>query len=64
MDRNKVIRLLSEANLELDKLQVELNPETPYEIPNSDETRERILKAMDYLEEVSIEVGLMDKPNN
>lgn len=64
MDRNKVIRLLSEANLELDKLQVELNPKTPYEIPNSDETRERILKAMDYLEEVSIEVGLMDKPNN
>lgn len=25
---------------------------------------DRILKAMDYLEEVSIEVGLMDKPNN
>lgn len=64
MDRNKIIRLLSEANLELDKLQVELNPKTPYEIPNSDETRERILKAMDYLEELSIEVGLMDKPNN
>lgn len=64
MNRNKIIHLLSQANLELDKLQVELNPKTPYDIPNSEETRERILKAMDYLEKLSIEVGLMDKPNN
>lgn len=34
----------------LDKLQVELCEETPYEIPSPKETRERILQAMDLLE--------------
>lgn len=34
----------------LDRLQVELCEETPYEIPSPKETRERILEAMDLLE--------------
>lgn len=34
----------------LDKLQVELCEDTPYETPSAKETRERILKAMDGLE--------------
>ena len=36
----------------LDKLQVELCEDTPYEIPSPEETRERILKAMDHLSEL------------
>lgn len=43
---------LSQACMTLDKLQVELHEDTPYEIPSTDQIRKRILKAMDYLEEL------------
>lgn len=39
-----------QACMILDRLQVELCEDTPYEIPSSNETRERILEAMDHLE--------------
>lgn len=41
---------LAKVAMILDKLQVELCEDTPYEIPSANETRERILKAMDELE--------------
>lgn len=44
--------LLGEACIRLDKLQVELHPETPYETPGPEETRSRLLEAMDFLEQL------------
>lgn len=41
---------LAKVAMILDKLQVELCEDTPYEIPSANETRERILKAMNELE--------------
>lgn len=48
---------LAKVAMILDKLQVELCEDTPYEIPSAKETRERILKAMDGLE-------LLEKSHN
>lgn len=39
------------ACMMLDRLQVELCKDTPYDIPTAEKTRERILKAMDLFEE-------------
>lgn len=41
--------LLSQACIGLDRLQVELHPDTPYETPTPEETRGRLLEIMDYL---------------
>jgi hypothetical protein len=49
MDKNKIYQ----ASMILDKLQVELCEDSPYEIPEPKEIRQRILKAMDLLEKVS-----------
>ena len=46
-ERNDAISLICKANMMLDRLQVELCKDTPYEIPDAESTRERILKAMD-----------------
>lgn len=46
--------LYAKACMALDKLQVELHPDSPYEIPSIQEIRERLLKVMNYLEEIEI----------
>ena len=43
---------LAKACIILDKLQVELSEDTPYSIPTAKQTRDRILKAMHYLEKL------------
>ena len=46
------LRNLAKACAILDKLQVELCDETPYEIPPTAVIRDRILCAMDYLDKL------------
>lgn len=53
---------MAAACLALDRLQVELSPKSPYKTPSPKECRERILKAMDHLEKVSVAIGLQDPP--
>ena len=53
MNENEIYKNLSQAQIQLDKLQVELHEESPYPTPSTKETRERILKAMDSLEKIS-----------
>lgn len=48
----KEMKLLAKASSVLDKLQVELCDDTPYPIPSNEEIRNRILKAMDYIDEM------------
>lgn len=49
MDENAKKALLK-ALMTLDRLQVELHEETLYKTPSPEETRERVLKAMDAIE--------------
>lgn len=51
---------MAAACLALDRLQVELSPKSPYKTPSPKECRERILRAMDHLEKVSVAIGLQD----
>lgn len=51
-DRNDMIRDLCAGTLELDKLQVELSADSPYKTPSAEESRARILKAMNKLQSV------------
>lgn len=51
-DKNKAIGALANGMVALDRLQVELCEDTPYEVPSSAECRRRILAAMDYFQEV------------
>lgn len=51
--------LLWEVCWEVDKLQVELNPESGYPTPGAEETRERLLKIMSTLEEIQVSCGMM-----
>ena len=51
-DRNLAIKKICNATMCLDRLQVELCGETPYDTPTPEQTRKRILAAMDKLEEV------------
>lgn len=53
---------MAAACLTLDRLQVELDPGSPYKTPSPKECRERILRAMDRLEKVSMAIGLQDPP--
>lgn len=49
---NNEMKDLAKACIILDKLQVELCEDTPYPTPTTKEIRDRILKAMDYLEKL------------
>ena len=51
-ERAKAWSSLAKGMIALDKLQVELCEDTPYEVPSSEECRRRILAAMCYLQEV------------
>lgn len=50
--RNEAINLLCGVSMTLDKLQVELCEETPYEIPSAEQTRKRILSTFDSIERI------------
>lgn len=52
--------LLWEVCWEVDKLQVELNPESRYPTPSIEETRERLLKIMSTLEELQASCEMMN----
>lgn len=54
--------LLWEVCWEMDKLQVELSPESRYLIPSIEEARERLLKIMGTLEELQASCGMMSPP--
>ena len=51
-ERTKAWSSLAKGMIALDKLQVELCEDTPYEVPSAAECRRRILAAMCYLQEV------------
>lgn len=51
-ERNHIIYLLCTAMNKLDKLQVELCEDTPYEIPTAEECRTRIRSTFDNLDAV------------
>lgn len=51
---NNEMKDLAKACIILDKLQVELSEDTPYPTPTTKEIRDRILKAMDYLEKFEV----------
>ena len=51
-ERAKAWSSLAKGMIALDRLQVELCKDTPYEVPSSAECRRRVLAAMDYFEEV------------
>ena len=51
-DRNEAIDLLCSVSMKLDRLQVELCEETPYETPTAEQTRKRILSTFDAIERI------------
>lgn len=51
-DRNEAIALLCSVSTKLDKLQVELCEETPYEKPTAEQTRKRILGTFSAIERI------------
>lgn len=51
--------LLWEVCWEVDKLQVELSPESQYPTPSIEETRKRLLKIMGTLEELQVSCRMM-----
>lgn len=53
--------LLWEVCWEVDKLQVELSPESQYPTPSIEETRERLLKIMSTLEELQASCEMMSQ---
>ena len=54
--------LLWQVCREMDRLQVELSPKSQYPTPDAEETRERLLKIMDTLEELQVSCGMVDPP--
>lgn len=59
-DREK--HLLWKVCWETDRLQVELSPKSQYPTPSTEETRERLLKIMDTLDELQVSCGMADPP--
>ena len=51
-DRNEAINAMASVTMKLDRLQVELCEDTPYDIPSAKETRERILSTFADLQKV------------
>lgn len=51
-NRNEAIDLLCGVSMKLDRLQVELCEETPYETPTAEQTRKRILSTFDAIERI------------
>ena len=49
---NRQMVLLSRVSIKLDKLQVELDENTPYETPSIKEIHKRILEVMDILDKI------------
>ncbi len=59
-DREK--HLLWKVCWETDKLQVELSPKSQYPTPSAEETRERLLRIMDTLQELQEACGMASPP--
>ena len=51
-DRNDAIKAMASATMVLDRLQVELCEDTPYDIPSAKEARERIISTFADLQKV------------
>lgn len=51
-DRNDAINAMASVTKELDRLQVELCEDTPYEVPSANETRERIISTFEDLQKI------------
>lgn len=51
-DRNDAINAMASVTMKLDRLQVELCEDTPYDIPSAKETRERIKSTFANLQKV------------
>ena len=52
-ERNHNLVLLHDVMIKLDKLQVELCEDSPYDVPDAKSTRARILSTFDSLEQLS-----------
>lgn len=50
--RNEAIGLLCCVSMKLDKLQVALCEETPYETPTAEQAREKILETFDAIQRI------------
>lgn len=51
-DRNDAINAMASVTIELDRLQVELCEDTPYDVPSAKETRERIMSTFADLQKI------------